>query len=177
MLKSSSNRYKTLLNYLLNRINTVTGKRYGDDPSILAWQTGNELQHSYKGARPPPGHWTGQQILSDSPSAHMENILTIIATPAEIASHIKSLAPHTLVMDGSFAKDDRIEECYAREALKSKDVDIIDYHYYGSKSCYRDELRSELTIRKQLVTRLVLQKKLLSRRSMERRKCCFSKLR
>lgn len=35
-------------------------------------------------------------------------------------------------MDGSFAKDERIEECYAREALKSKDVDILDYHYYGS---------------------------------------------
>lgn len=37
-------------------------------------------------------------------------------------------------MDGSFAKTDRIEDCYAKEALKSKDVDILDYHYYGSKS-------------------------------------------
>ena len=54
---------------------------------------------------------------------------------AEIARHIKSLAPHTLVMDGSFAKEERIESCYAREALKSKDVDILDYHYYGSEFC------------------------------------------
>lgn len=39
-------------------------------------------------------------------------------------------------MDGSFAKADRIEDCYGRDALKSKDVDILDYHYYGSESRY-----------------------------------------
>ena len=62
-------------------------------------------------------------------------MLTVcVVCKAEIAHHIKSLAPHTLVMDGSFAKADRFEDCYAKEALKSKDVDILDYHYYGSES-------------------------------------------
>jgi hypothetical protein len=58
----------------------------------------------------------------------------LMSSPAEIAKHIKSLAPRTLVMDGSFAKADRVEDCYAKEALKSKDVDVFDYHYYGSTS-------------------------------------------
>lgn len=64
-------------------------------------------------------------------------------------------------MDGSFAKADRFEDCYGKEALKSKDVDILDYHYYGSeciiclqtkvqadfhnsRRCYSSEERDEL---------------------------------
>ena len=51
---------KLIYTYFLNRINTVTGKRYGDDPTILAWETGNELQ--YKGRHPAPGSWTGKPL-------------------------------------------------------------------------------------------------------------------
>ncbi|KAH6587999.1 hypothetical protein BASA61_006148 [Batrachochytrium salamandrivorans] len=35
--------FKDLLTFILNRRNTVNGIRYGDDSSILGWQTGNEL--------------------------------------------------------------------------------------------------------------------------------------
>ena len=99
-----------LLNYLLNRVNSVTGKRYGADPTILAWETGNELQYSLRGNKPPPGDWT-----------------------VEIARHLKSLAPRTLVLDGSFAKADSVEKSFAPEALKAKEVDAISYHYYGGE--------------------------------------------
>ena len=102
--------YKLLLTHLLNRVNSITGKRYGDDPTILAWETGNELQHNLKGNIPPPGEWT-----------------------VEVAQHLKSLAPRTLVMDGSFAKADSVDRSYAPEVLKSKSVDAISYHYYGGE--------------------------------------------
>ena len=35
--------FKETVRYLINRTNTVTGKKYCDDMAILAWETGNEL--------------------------------------------------------------------------------------------------------------------------------------
>jgi hypothetical protein len=35
--------FKQFIVWLLNRKNTVTGKRYKDDPTILAWELGNEI--------------------------------------------------------------------------------------------------------------------------------------
>ncbi|POV94685.1 hypothetical protein PSHT_16074 [Puccinia striiformis] len=69
---------KKIVSFLLNRVNTITGIRIGDDPTILAFETGNEMNCG--GLRPAPGDWT-----------------------LEIARHIKNLAPRALVMDGSFA--------------------------------------------------------------------------
>lgn len=40
--------FKKTIDFILNRTNTVTGVVYRDDPAILAWETGNELQN-------PPG--------------------------------------------------------------------------------------------------------------------------
>jgi len=106
--------YKVLLTGLLNRVNTVTGIRYGDDSSILAWETGNELAWQRKGKEPAPAAWT-----------------------LEIAKHIKSLAPCALVMDGSFSKSDTSESAFRKEVLESKDVDIMSYHYYGAGDVQR----------------------------------------
>jgi len=101
--------YKILLTGLINRVNTVTGVRYGDDSSILAWETGNEMAWQHKGKVPAPAAWT-----------------------IEIAKHIKSLAPCALVMDGSFSKSDTSESAFRTEVLESKDIDLMSYHYYGS---------------------------------------------
>ncbi|MGF1761276.1 CIA30 family protein [Photobacterium sagamiensis] len=62
--------YKTIVSYLLNRTNTITGVKYKDDPAIFAWETGNEL-------RGATDEWT-----------------------AEMAAFIKSIDPTHLVMDG-----------------------------------------------------------------------------
>ncbi|KAG0143770.1 hypothetical protein CROQUDRAFT_660861 [Cronartium quercuum f. sp. fusiforme G11] len=97
---------KKILNYLLNRINSVTGVRIGDDPTILAFETGNEMNKG--GLRPAPAAWT-----------------------IEVATHIKSLAPRILVMDGSFARTDAIEWSHEKEVLASDVVDIMSWHYYG----------------------------------------------
>ncbi|PLW40617.1 hypothetical protein PCANC_13020 [Puccinia coronata f. sp. avenae] len=97
---------KKIVSFLLNRVNTITGIRIGDDPTILAFETGNEMNCG--GLRPAPGEWT-----------------------LEIARHIKSLAPKALVMDGSFARTDAIEHSHDQQVLRSELIDIISWHYYG----------------------------------------------
>jgi hypothetical protein len=63
--------FKALVAQFVNRVNTVTGIAYKDDPTIMAWETGNELQHV-------PRAWT-----------------------AEIAAWLKLQAPRQLVVDGA----------------------------------------------------------------------------
>jgi len=67
--------FKTYVAELLNHTNSITGVRYGSDPTVMVWETGNELM--YNGG-PPPTAWT-----------------------EDIARLIKSLAPDHLVMDGT----------------------------------------------------------------------------
>lgn len=64
--------FKEYIGTLINRTNTYTNVTYGNDATVMAWETGNELDD-------PPANWT------DS-----------------IASYIKALAPSQLVMDGSY---------------------------------------------------------------------------
>lgn len=37
--------FKQTIAFVLNRVNTITGIPYKDDPTIMAWETGNELQN------------------------------------------------------------------------------------------------------------------------------------
>lgn len=67
--------FKATICYVLNRTNTITGKQYKDEPSIMAWETGNE-------ATPPSHSWTG-----------------------EIASFIKGIDSNHLVVDGKYGID------------------------------------------------------------------------
>ncbi len=71
--------------------------------------------------RPAPGPWT-----------------------CTVARHIKHLAPTTLVMDGSFARSEHVDACYAPEVLACPDVDILSYHYYGSGDIGRAKKDCEL---------------------------------
>lgn len=98
--------FKLIIDRLTSRKNTINGLVYSEDATILAWETGNEMNE--RGNRPAPASWT----------------LTV-------ARHLKSRAPNTLVMDGSFARTEVETACFPREVLESKDVDIISYHYYG----------------------------------------------
>ena len=77
--------------FTLTRTNTVTGVPYADDPTILAWETGNEL---------------------DAPTAWTEAVV----------DHIEELAPHQLIVDGTYGVN--------ADSLEHPDVDIVSNHYY-----------------------------------------------
>ncbi|KAI8584959.1 glycoside hydrolase superfamily [Geranomyces variabilis] len=66
--------FKTHISWVLERVNTVTGLKYKDDPTIMLWELGNELG-DWNGMLPPD--W----IL-------------------DIAQHVKTGAPKQLVGDG-----------------------------------------------------------------------------
>ena len=74
----SRNAFKNVVSLVLNRVNSVSGIIYKNDPTILAWETGNEL--SMNGNRVPL-EWT-----------------------LDMARHIKSIDPNHLLMDGSYGK-------------------------------------------------------------------------
>lgn len=101
--------YKDYITQYLNHINAYTGVRLGDDPTILAWETGNELGGYFLGdaAGPPPRVWTD-----------------------EIARHIKSLSRRTLVADGTDGLIDM--EGFTRNT--GLDVDAIDLVFVSSSS-------------------------------------------
>lgn len=65
--------FELYINTLLTHVNTLTGIAYKDDPTIMIWETGNELHDPT-----PPTSWT-----------------------TTIANYIKSVDSNHLVMDGS----------------------------------------------------------------------------
>ncbi|MBC8062703.1 MAG: CIA30 family protein [Clostridiaceae bacterium] len=69
--------FKQTISYVLNRTNTVTGRQYKDEPSVLAWETGNELG-GYNQDKFPQA-WT-----------------------TDIAAYIQGLDSNHLVMDGRY---------------------------------------------------------------------------
>jgi hypothetical protein len=95
------NAFKSLVKTILLRRNTITGILYKDDPSILAIETGNELEtFDFKRI---PGSWT-----------------------LDIAKWIKSIDPNHLLIDGSFGVHG-----WDEEVLKDTQyIDILSNHYY-----------------------------------------------
>lgn len=96
--------YKAIVKYILNRTNTITGVRYKDDPTILAWQTGNELCAN-----------TGPLEAYDA----WDRMMT---------AYIRSQDANHLIASGAYVKDQGVRE----SILTDPNTDIIDAHYYGS---------------------------------------------
>lgn len=97
--------FKAFITYLVNRRNTVSGLRYGDDPAILAWQLGNEFD-SYAPDR---------KLDADA----WRPIIT--AWALEMAAFIKSQDPRHLVME---AGGDR------HAMIADANIDVISTHLY-----------------------------------------------
>lgn len=64
--------YQSIIEQVITRKNTITGRYYYEEKAIMAWETGNELKSS-----------TAEFV-------------------AKTAAHIKSLAPNQLVVDGTY---------------------------------------------------------------------------
>lgn len=71
--------FKNYIKVILTRTNQFTGLTYAEDPTIFAYETGNELGGPIFGDMWVPNEWTEQ-----------------------IASYIKELAPTKLVIDGTY---------------------------------------------------------------------------
>ncbi len=68
--------YQDWVSHLLNRTNTITGVKYKDDPTIMAWELGNELQCSSAGPYPPSAN-CGSDIMvtwADEMSQYVRSI-------------------------------------------------------------------------------------------------------
>lgn len=92
--------FKLHISIVMNRVNTLTGVAYKNEPTILAWETGNEM-HTIGNAFPATA-WT-----------------------QAVASYIKSIAPRHLVIDGEYTG-----ASVNGLALTLRDIDIYSNHYY-----------------------------------------------
>jgi len=77
--------YKNYVESLLNRTNTITGIKYKDDPTILAWELGNELQCSESGPYPPSEN-CGSDIM--------------VAWASEMSDFVRSIDDNHLIAFG-----------------------------------------------------------------------------
>jgi hypothetical protein len=73
--------FEKYISVLLNHVNGYTGVRNKDNPAIMAWETGNELQYGTGGPE-ELSRWTGR-----------------------ISAFIRSTDKHHLIMDGAFYPD------------------------------------------------------------------------
>lgn len=95
--------YKDYITFILNHVNPYTGIRYKDDPTILAWETGNEVN----------------QNSADS----------ITDWTTDIIAHIRSLDKNHLLIDGQATNlygNGRLNP----DSLMNCDIDIVTEHAY-----------------------------------------------
>ena len=96
--------FKDYLTHLMAHVNPYTGLSYADDPTIAIIETGNEIY-------PATAEWT-----------------------QAIASHLRTIAPHKLIADGSAATDLAVSKA---PGLGVAEIDIVGSHYYAHDSSWR----------------------------------------
>lgn len=95
-------KFKNMVAQLLERKNSDTGVRYRDDPAILGWQTGNELEIS---------NWPERR-----------------AWLHDFASFLHRAAPRQLVIDGRHDPDDVYQKY--EEFASDPNIAAMSYHTY-----------------------------------------------
>lgn len=98
--------FKHFLSYLLNRVNTVSGKPYKEDPALLGWQFGNEFG-SFYGDRGLPGEEWSPKIWEWC---------------KEMAAYIKNIDPNHLLIEAGGVNRDSV--------LADPNIDVISDHLY-----------------------------------------------
>lgn len=100
--------YQDVIRQVITRTNTITGRPYYDEKAIMAWETGNELED------------TNADFLKQT------------------ASLIKKLAPHQLVVDGTYKKINDF-------SVNDPNVDIVSNHYYtNAGNNHPDQVKKDL---------------------------------
>lgn len=99
--------FKKFITSFLNHTNPYTGLKYKDDPTIMAWELGNEFRNE-----------SGGDTAWDSEFTK------------DISAHVKSIAPHQLVVDGKYGTS--LDSSYRidSDSLSIDTVDMYTSHYY-----------------------------------------------
>lgn len=104
--------YRNTIKTIITRVNTVTGKPYTADPTILSWQLANE---------PRPGN---SKANDKEKKIYVDWINGVTA-------YIKELDPHHLVSTGSEGLMGSVnDEKLFFDAHASKNVDYLTYHMW-----------------------------------------------
>jgi hypothetical protein len=98
--------YRHLVDFLVNRRNTVNGIFYKDEPAILAWQFGNEF-----------GSYAGDRKLN-----YNEFVSRVTAWQLEMAAYFKKVDPNHLVADAGGGD--------VKAFIADPNIDIISTHLY-----------------------------------------------
>ena len=114
------------ISHVLNRVNTLTGVRYADDPTVMTWELGNEPRCKGSGSYPT------------SPAC---GTATLTAWADEMTRHLKSIDPRhlTSVGDEGFFCDDPASGDWTSNCGEGVDtvaitrlpaVDVMSFHAY-----------------------------------------------
>ncbi|NAZ83646.1 hypothetical protein GTR02_17680 [Kineococcus sp. R8] len=99
--------YQAYISHVVSHVNPYTGLRYADDPTIMGWQTGNEMWCQTCAGNFWDGSWT-----------------------RAVADHIERVAPRQLVVDGHGTDPACRTDCLHEPSLDIASVDIVDDHFY-----------------------------------------------
>jgi mannan endo-1,4-beta-mannosidase len=120
--------FEDLVRFLVLRNNTETGVLYRDDPTILAWETGNELDYDDDGGTTTTG--PGSAAAAALPTgAEMD------AWTSDLAAYIKARDPNHLVLDGRQLRNRDVSP----RALADPNIDIITDHLYPNTAFSFDD--------------------------------------
>jgi len=104
--------YRNVIKKIITRVNTVNGKAYADDATIMSWQLANE---------PRPGN---SKTTAKEKQIYIDWINSVTA-------YIKSLDPHHLVSTGSEGLMGSVNDAKLfADAHASVNVDYLTYHMW-----------------------------------------------
>lgn len=99
--------YQAYITRFVQHVNPYTGLAYRDDPTIMAWQTGNEMWCQTCAGNFWDGSWT-----------------------RAVADHLDAVAPRQLVVDGHGTDPACRTGCLHEPSLDIASVDVVDDHFY-----------------------------------------------
>lgn len=133
--------YRDHIDTVLNRVNTVNGRKYKEDATIMTWQLANEPQNAVV-----PDEYLGEYSLELPPAPSDPLFGWIESTSA----YIKAAAPNQLVNVGFEGKQGK---WYYQKAHNFSTIDYGTTHFwvenwgiYGSGSHSPSLLKSTLTL-------------------------------